>query len=154
MIAGAYNTIVWYKSKIKRGKMKNYSAKYRVYYEDTDAGGVVYYANFLKFAERARTDFLRESGMDHTALAKESGSFFVVRKAEVEYLSPGRLDDIIEVNTKIVKVGRSSVDMRQDCFNQHGAKLASVFIQIVCVTNEGAKIKSVKMPDNLIEYFS
>lgn len=134
--------------------MKQHSAKYRVYYEDTDAGGVVYYGNYLKFVERARTDFLRESGTDHTVLAQKTGSFFVVRKAEVEYLFPGRLDDMIEVQTQVVKIGKTSVDMKQDCYNQHGVKLANVFIQIVCVVNEGSRIKSTKLPDDLIKYFN
>ncbi len=134
--------------------MKQHSAKYRVYYEDTDAGGVVYYGNYLKFVERARTDFLRDSGTDHTILAEKTNSFFVVRKAEVEYLFPGRLDDMIEVKTEIVKIGRSSIDMKQDCYNQNGIKLADVFIQIVCVTNDGNKIRSTKLPDDLIKHFS
>lgn len=134
--------------------MKNFTAKYRVYYEDTDAGGVVYYANYLKFAERARTDFLRQSGKDHSSLAKETGAFFVVRKAEVEYLAPGRLDDMIEVKTEVTKIGKTSIDMTQDCYNQHGTKLANVFIQIVCVKNEGNIIKSTKLPDELVKHFS
>lgn len=134
--------------------MKNFSAKYRVYYEDTDAGGVVYYANFLKFAERARTDFLRESGIDHSMLAKNHGVFFVVRRAQVEYLLPGRLDDMIEVKTDITRIGKTSIDMKQNCYNQHGNKLADVSVQIVLVTNEGNKIKSTKLPEELIKYFS
>lgn len=134
--------------------MNKHSAKYRVYYEDTDAGGVVYYANFLKFAERARTDFLRESGTDHTRLAKEQNLFYVVRKAEVEYLAPGRLDDVIEVKTEVVKIGKTSIDMTQDCYNQVGVKLANIFIQIVCVMNDGDKIKSARIPENLVKHFS
>ena len=134
--------------------MKEHTAKYRVYYEDTDAGGVVYYGNYLKFVERARTDFLRDSGTDHTALAAKTGAFFVVRRAEVEYLSPGRLDDVIEVKTIVTRIGKTSIDMSQDCYNQHGTKLANVLIQIVCVVNDGNKIKSTKLPEDLIKHFS
>ena len=134
--------------------MRIHNAKYRVYYEDTDAGGVVYYGNFLSFVERARTDFLRESGQSHTDLMKDGTGFFVVRRVEVEYLYPGRLDDIIEVKTEITKIGRSSIDMQQDCYNQNGVKLANVFVQIVFVINEGDKIKSAKLPDNLVKHFS
>ncbi len=128
-------------------------ANFRVYYEDTDAGGVVYYANFLKFAERARTDFLRESGYDHQRLAKEKNVFYVVKKAEIEYLAPGRLDDLIKVETIITKVGASSVEMSQNCFNQEGIKLADVKILIVCVTNEGNKIRSARIPDEVANFF-
>ncbi|MDX1950101.1 MAG: YbgC/FadM family acyl-CoA thioesterase [Rickettsiales bacterium] len=128
-------------------------AKFRVYYEDTDAGGVVYYANFLKFAERARTDFLRESGYDHQRLAKEKNVFYVVKKAEIEYLAPGRLDDLIKVETIITKVGASSVEMSQNCFNQDDIKLADVKILIVCVTNEGEKIRSARIPEEVSNFF-
>lgn len=134
--------------------MTNFESKYRVYYEDTDAGGVVYYANFLKFAERSRSDLLRTSAIDHIRLEEEFGCFYVVRKAEVEYLLPGRLDDEITVKTIITRVGRSSVDMSQDCYNQNGDKLAKIDVQIVCVRNEGGRIKSAKMPDKLKDFFS
>jgi acyl-CoA thioester hydrolase len=134
--------------------MNNVTSKFRVYYEDTDAGGVVYYANFLKFAERSRTDLFRKSGINHTILAEKFGCFYVVRKAEVEYLAPGRLDDEIIVETKVTRIGRSSVDMSQNCFNQHGEKLVNVDVQIVCVKNDGDKIKSAKMPDELKDFFS
>lgn len=129
-------------------------AKYRVYYEDTDAGGVVYYANFLKFAERARTDFLRESGYDHQRLAKEKNVFYVVKKAEIDYIAPGRLDDMITVETVITKIGATSTEMSQNCYNQNGEKLADVTILIVCVANDGNKIKSVRTPEEVTQYFS
>ncbi len=134
--------------------MSKFTKKYRVYYEDTDAGGVVYYANFLKFAERARTDFLRESGYDHRRLMEEKNVFFVVKKAEVDYQNPGRLDDEILVETIITKIGASSVEMTQNCFNHHGDKLADVKILIVCVTNEGSRIKSIRIPAEVLEFFS
>ncbi len=133
--------------------MKKFSEKFRVYYEDTDAGGVVYYANFLKFAERARTDMLRLSGMGHTDIQSTHNAFFVVRKAEIEYLAPGRLDDLLDVTCEIIKVGRSSLDMKQECINQNGVKLADIFIQIVCVTNDGGRIKSVKIPESILKHY-
>ena len=134
--------------------MKEFITKYRVYYEDTDAGGVVYYGNFLKFAERARTDFLRNSGRSHIDYMNSSGEFFVVRRVEIDYLSPGRLDDMIEVKTSIIKIGRTSIDMQQTFFNQNGLKLADANIQIVCVLNADGKIKSTKIPDELVKHFS
>lgn len=134
--------------------MVEFESKYRVYYEDTDAGGVVYYANFLKFAERSRSDLFRTSGIDHIRLKEEFGCFYVVRKAEIEYLLPGRLDDEITVKTIISKVGRTSVDMSQNCYNQHGEMLAVIDVQIVCVKNDGDKVKSARMPAELKEFFS
>lgn len=138
--------------------MKEYKTSYRVYYEDTDAGGVVFYGNFLKFAERARTDFLRESGVNQFELAEKTGLFFVVRKVEIEYLSPGRLDDIITVDTKVIKLGHTSIDMTQDFYNQNGVALAKMKGQIVCVKNDGEKsgvgnIKSAKLPEEIKEFF-
>lgn len=152
MIAAPYSIIV--KKYKEKNEMAVFTSKYRVYYEDTDAGGVVYYANFLKFAERSRTDLFRSSGIDHTRLMQEFGCFYVVRKAEVEYLAPGRLDDEITVETKVIKIGKTSVDMSQDCFNQKGQKLANINIQIVCVKNEGDRIKSARMPEKLVGFFS
>ena len=135
--------------------MKNYKTSFRVYYEDTDAGGVVFYGNFLKFAERARTDFLRQSGINQFDLAKESGLFFVVRRVEIDYISPGRLDDLITVDTQIIKVGKTSVDMTQDFYNQNGNQLAKMFCQIVCVKNTAEKnVKSAPMPDIIKEFFT
>ena len=71
---------------------------YRIYFEDTDAGGIVYYANYLKFYERARTDFLRARGISQQKLAKEENIGFVVRRCEIEYISPAILDNEIEVS--------------------------------------------------------
>ena len=133
--------------------MEVFKSKFRVYYEDTDAGGVVYYANFLKFAERSRTDLFRSSGIDHTILKEKFGCFYVVKKAEVEYVAPGRLDDEITVNTRIKHVGRSSVIMTQNCYNQRDEKLANIEVLIVCVKNDGEKVKSARMPDELLEFF-
>ena len=79
--------------------LNNFS--YRVYYEDTDAGGVVYYANYLKFFERARTDFLRTLGISQSDLATKEGLVFVVRKCVIDYISPAKLDNILEVSVEV-----------------------------------------------------
>ena len=78
-------------------KLNNFSTKYRVYYEDTDAGGVVYYANYLKFFERARTDFLRALNISQNELLQSEKLIFVVRRCEIDYVSPAKLDDLVEV---------------------------------------------------------
>jgi acyl-CoA thioester hydrolase len=85
----------------------------RVYYEDTDTGGVVYYANYLKFFERARTEWLRAAGFAQQALASEHGLQFVVARLECDYLQPARLDDLIDVDVRVVQAGRASVIFQQ-----------------------------------------
>lgn len=85
----------------------------RVYYEDTDFGGVVYYANYLKFIERGRTEALRALGVDQVAL-KEAGLVFVVRSMAADWLAPARFDDLLEVTTEVSEVGGASVRMRQE----------------------------------------
>jgi acyl-CoA thioester hydrolase len=138
--------------------MKIYKTNYRVYYEDTDAGGVVFYGNYLKFAERSRSDMLRLSGVNNAELAAKTGLFFVVRNVNIDYLAPARLDDMLEVVTTIMRVGKTSVDMTQDFTNQNGQAIAKMKVQIVCVKNERGKsgegkIKSAAMPEELAEFF-
>src|SRR5262249_19258454 len=84
----------------------------RVYYEDTDAAGIVYYANYLKFAERARTEMLRAHGFEHGGIG--AGLAFAVRSCAVDYLRPARLDDALEVRTRITRVGGASLEADQD----------------------------------------
>lgn len=86
---------------------------FRVYYEDTDAGGIVYHASYLRFAERARTEALRALGVSHTELADHFGLIFVVRRLEVHYVRPARLDDLVEVATVCQRAGPVSVRLGQ-----------------------------------------
>lgn len=85
----------------------------RVYYEDTDAGGVVYYANYLKFCERARTEWLRTFGVSQQALIDEQGLGFVVRSVQADYLAPARLDDALIVVTQVAMLRRASILFEQ-----------------------------------------
>ena len=85
-----------------------------MYYEDTDAGGIVYHANYLKFAERARTEMMRSLGADHGELRRKTGLAFVVRRCLVDYRRPARLDDALDVWTRIVKLGGASLELRQE----------------------------------------
>jgi tol-pal system-associated acyl-CoA thioesterase len=93
------------KPRIAMPMLNNFFATYRIYFEDTDAGGVVYYANYLKFFERARTDFLRALNISQSELAAMENLIFVVRKCQIEYISPAKLDDLVKVrfteNTKL-----------------------------------------------------
>ncbi len=86
----------------------------RVYWEDTDAGGVVYYANYLKFCERARTEWLRALGLGQQTLAERDGLLFVVSSAQVRYLAPARLDDQLMVSVAVTQAGGASLDLLQE----------------------------------------
>ena len=108
----------------------------RVYYEDTDAGGVVYYASYLRFAERARTEWLRSLGLDHATLLASDGVAFAVRSCAAEYLRPGRLDDRLEVRTKLV--GASGASLRLSQVVRRGSDvLAELDLRLVCVRPGG-----------------
>jgi acyl-CoA thioester hydrolase len=108
----------------------------RVYWEDTDAGGVVFYANYLKFFERARTEWLRGLGFAQQRLRTETGAIFVVADTSVRYLSPARLDDLLEVTVQPQEVGRASMVVLQQAWRNDAATpvlLAEGSIRIGCV---------------------
>lgn len=88
----------------------------RIYYEDTDAAGIVYYANHLKFAERARTEMLRCLGLDHSTLRARFGLTFAVRRCLADYRAPARLDDELDVQTRLTRLGGASIDLDQRIF--------------------------------------
>ncbi|WP_044041553.1 tol-pal system-associated acyl-CoA thioesterase [Caballeronia insecticola] len=120
----------------------------RVYYEDTDAGGIVFYANYLKFFERARTEWLRACGIDQQRVAESDGIVFVVRRTAVDYSSPARLDDVIRVVSRIERLGRASVDFHQEAWRD-GVLLASGEIRIASV--DRASIRPAGIPDAVLE---
>lgn len=93
----------------------------RVYYEDTDAGGIVYHASYLRFAERARTEALRALGVPHAELADHFGLIFVVRRIKVDYLRPARLDDALRVETRVAAVSGAAVRLSQEIQREDGA---------------------------------
>ena len=117
----------------------------RVYYEDTDAGGVVYYANYLRFAERARTELLRELGIDHTALLRDEGLVFAVRACEAEYLRPARLDDLLEVRTCFVEATGASLWLDQTV-TRNGETLVEMKLRLVCLRADG---RPARLPSEL-----
>jgi acyl-CoA thioester hydrolase len=86
----------------------------RVYWEDTDAGGIVFYANYLKFMERARTEWLRSLGISQQALKHQTGGMFVVTDTQLKYLQPARLDDLLSVSAQLIETGRASMKMSQE----------------------------------------
>src|ERR1700728_4759676 len=92
----------------------------RVYYEDTDAGGVVYHANYLRYAERARTEALRDAGIPHAELVETFGLMFMVHRAEIDYVRPAMLDDLLVVETETTDVGGASIQLRQTVYSPSG----------------------------------
>src|SRR5260370_23372710 len=90
-----------------------HSMAMRVYYEDPDASGIVYYANYLKFAERGRTEMMRELGFAHSGIVAESGIVFTVRRLSADYQAPARLDDALSVDTRIVEIGAATLSLAQ-----------------------------------------
>ncbi len=112
--------------------MNVYRLKLRVYYEDTDAGGVVYHARYLAFAERARTEALREAGAPHDELVTQFGLIFVVRRIEMDYLRPVRLDVEVIVETGPWALGGATVDVRQR-FAVSGVDMGRLRIGLACI---------------------
>ena len=124
----------------------------RVYWEDTDAGGVVFYANYLKFFERARTEWLRSLGFGQQRLRTDTGAIFVVADTSVRYLSPARLDDLVEVTVQPVELGRVSMSLQQQAWRQGAAGatlLAEGRIRIGCV--DAGTFAPRRIPNAILE---
>jgi len=122
----------------------------RVYYEDTDAGGVVYHANYLNYFERARTEFLRQKGLSVREL-HERGCIFPVVRIEMDFRSPARHDDLLRVETEVLEVGKTSFTMGQKVIRvSDDMLLVSGIIKLVCV---GPGMKAKRLPDDLVEVF-
>jgi acyl-CoA thioester hydrolase len=122
-----------------------FTIQVRVYYEDTDAGGVVYHANYFKFAERARTELLRHHGWDRPRQEKELGVSFFVRTAEIDYRAPARLDDALQVTAEVLAFGNTSLTMRQ-VVSRDATILAEMKIVLVAVNAMG---KPMRFPPQL-----
>jgi acyl-CoA thioester hydrolase len=118
----------------------------RVYYEDTDAGGVVYYANYLRFAERGRMEFLRRFGYSHQQVADENRSVLVVRHVDVDYRAPARLDDLLDIDSEVVECKNSSMTMRQ-IVSREGMVLVEMAVLIVAVGLDSGR--AVRLPPQL-----
>ena len=118
----------------------------RVYFEDTDAGGVVYYANYLKFAERARTEMLRDLGVDPPAPAAREGVAFAVSRLEVDYLAPARLDDELTVQTRIIKLFAATLEAEQ-IISRGATECARLIVRLACVNRAG---RPVRLPERIL----
>lgn len=109
----------------------------RVYYEDTDAGGIVYHANYLRYAERARTEALRDLGVPHAEMLRDCNLMFVVRRVKVDYLRPARLDDSLDIITQVGNMRAGSVVLHQDVRGPAGS-CAVLEVELACVPPGGA----------------
>ena len=118
----------------------------RVYYEDTDTGGIVFYANYLKFFERARTEWLRSGGFDQSVLAETQGVMFVVTHTAVDYHAPARLDNELKLSVQVEKCGRASVEFIQQAWRDSGtppALLATGRIKVACVDRHSLRPRAL-----------
>lgn len=134
-------------------KMNSFVWPVRVYYEDTDAGGIVYYANYLKFLERARTEWLRSLGIEQDSwLAARVG--FVVRQVQLDLLLPARFNDELLVSVEVLKLGRASVQFKQRVTHQQsGAELCVAQVKAACVDlgQAGSGLRAIPMPAAIYE---
>ncbi|MER0202467.1 MAG: tol-pal system-associated acyl-CoA thioesterase [Nitrosomonas sp.] len=126
----------------------NFSLPVRVYYQDTDAGGVVYHSTYLNFMERARYEWLRALGFNVHSMVEVHNMLFMVRSLEVEYLKPAILDNLLHVSVAVTEVGRSRIALFQEIICNH-VKLVSATIQVVCVGAD--TLKPVRIPAPLRE---
>jgi acyl-CoA thioester hydrolase len=111
---------------------KVFEYRLRVYFQDTDAGGIVYHANYLNFAERGRTEALREMAIPHAEMVRQHGVLFVVRHADIDYQRPARLDDELRVETRVIKLGGASATLRQD-IRRDSDSLVVLQLGLACV---------------------
>ncbi len=125
--------------------MKTHSIPIRIYYEDTDAGGITYHANYIRFGERGRTEFLRDCGFTNSGVRDEMGVFFVVKHIEVEYHKPTRLDDLLRMDTQIEAIKNTSFIMTHKIYCEKTKDLtAELRVILVCVDTN--ILKPVRMP--------
>ena len=117
----------------------------RVYYEDTDLAGVVYYANYLRFIERGRSEALRDLGVDQTALKRERALVFVVRRLTIDYLSPAVFDDMLEIRTRVTRLRGASVEMAQEVW-RGAACLNRAAVTIACMDGAG---RPQRLPEDI-----
>ncbi len=122
----------------------------RVYYEDTDLAGIVYYANYLKFIERARTEWVRDLGIDQGELKRKKGIVFAVRRVEADYLAPAVFDDVLMISTSAIAVTGARIILSQDV-NRSGERLFSSQVTLVALAEEG---RPSRIPSELRSIFA
>jgi acyl-CoA thioester hydrolase len=126
---------------------KEFIAQYRIYYEDTDAGRIVYYANYLKFFERARTDLLRQQNISQTELINQYNLIFVVTNCNIKYIKGAKLDDLVTIKTRINEIKPVTISMTQEMFLQN-TLLNTMDVKIACINAKSNK--PTKIPTHII----
>jgi acyl-CoA thioester hydrolase len=120
----------------------------RVYWEDTDAGGVVFYANYLKFFERARTEWLRSAGVEQSVLREQTGAIFVVADVQIRYLASAKLDDVLTVTVKVLEQGHASMVLEQKAW-RGTTLLADGKVRVGCV--DATTLRPRRMPQEVLQ---
>jgi acyl-CoA thioester hydrolase len=123
----------------------------RVYYEDTDAGSVVYHANYLNFMERARTEYLRSLGHEQDLLVAEEGVIFAVRSLTIDYIKPARFNQLLQVSAEILKLKKASLEFSQK-ITHDSQLLATASVRIACV--DAVSLKPRAIPEYLLAQFT
>ena len=123
--------------------MNTFKFQVRVYYEDTDRGGVVYYSNYLRYFERARSEWLRSLGVNQERLAAVEGIGFVVARAEIDFKAGARLDDLLSVTVKMVEKKKTYLWLAQDARREDGQVCAMARIQAACVRHSDMRPQSI-----------
>lgn len=127
--------------------MTTHTAQYRVYYEDTDAGGIMYHAQYISWCERGRSEYLRDIGLQSSTIHQDTGVIFVVRHLEADYFKPARLDDLLRVESHLKELKNTSFILNQSIFCQD-SMLFSMTVTIVCIDAQG---RPVRIPEPVRE---
>ena len=122
----------------------------RVYYEDTDAGGVVYHASYIAFYERARTEMLRQCGFTQQTLLEQQTAF-VVRRMTVDYIAAARLDDLLQIESEVSDMGRATMTFRQRMLNSEGRLINEAEVLIACINTH--RMKPIALPKSIVAEF-
>ena len=127
--------------------MNEFNWSVRVYYEDTDTGGIVYYANYLKFFERARTEWLRHAEVGQQELVEQEGIMFVVKSTQVDYAAPARLDDMLRISVTVEKLGRASIAFSQQAWCGERCLVTSRIL-VACVSH--SSLRPCPIPESVL----
>lgn len=132
----------------KSDQVNEFQWRVRVYYEDTDAGGVVFYANYLRYMERARTEWLRQLGFEHETLNNDHGLLFAVKEVSIMYKKPARLDEELTIFSRVLTHRGASIIFKQLINNQQQELLTEAEVKVVCLNTE--TLKPSPMPEALL----
>ena len=131
--------------------MKEFNWSVRIYYEDTDAGGVVYHANYLKFFERARTEMLRSIGIEQDTLRNEQNCLFAIRSVQIDYLKPALFNELLEVSSKVIDYRKTNLTFAQTLVRQQQV-LTEAVIRVACL--DATTLKPTLIPFAILDYLS